>query len=112
MSEINKGKLSFRYLLDRRRWTIEKWAEAEGIRDKAQFDFVKSHWVKAGYFFDEVMAQFRDSLPDSLNVPPGVEVVDLEPTILAREVETPTEEAVVESKPKPRKTKGSGTPPT
>ncbi|TXH08159.1 MAG: hypothetical protein E6R04_11355 [Spirochaetes bacterium] len=108
MSEINKGEMSFRHLLNRRRWSVEKWAEAEGIKTRTQFDVAKSHWVATGYFFDEVLAQFRDSLPESLEAPAVVEMVELEQPILVREVETPTEE----SKPKSRKTKGSGTPST
>ncbi len=101
MSDINKGELSFRHLLNRRRWSIEKWAEAENIKTKAQFDVIKSQWVAMGYFFDEVMNQFRDSLPESIEVPVDVKTVESERPVLS-----PDEE---ELKPKARKTKGSGT---
>lgn len=102
MSEINKGPISYHHILKRRRVSLERWADSVGVATKEQFASIRKDLEDSGYFLDEEMLQFGESLPDPKPVPPVLD--DEKPT----EVETPEEPAEVEElKPKARKTKGS-----
>jgi hypothetical protein len=92
MSDINKGPLDYHHILKRRRVSLERWADHEGIKTVADFLAFKRTAEKDGYFFDEEMVKFGYSLPEPVVVAPVVETA-----------ESAVEEAEVTELPRPSK---------
>lgn len=103
MSEINKGPISYHHILKRRRVSLERWADAAGIATKEDFAASRKILEETGYFLDEAMLQFGDTLPaansgskDPVNTEP--------PEVVEASVSS---DSMEEPKPKVRRTKVS-----